>query len=181
MKKSLLQKLLLTALFTALTAAGAMLHIGDASLQTLFSVLAGILLGPVWGTVSQILYVGMGLMGFPLFLGGGGPGYVIFPTFGYLLGMILCAFITGILTEKTEWNIWLVAAIGFLSVYLLGIPYCYFYFKVLNPASIAPEEISWVAAVNMGIVNLPADFGKWFIAAIIGKRLLPVLRKDLFV
>lgn len=181
MRKSVLQKMLLTALFTALTAAGALLHIGDASLQTMFSVTAGIVLGPVWGPVSQVLYVGMGLMGVPIFVSGGGFGYVVFPTFGYLLGMILSAFVTGILTEKTEWNIWLISALGFLSVYLLGIPYCYLYFRYMNPESIAPDIMSMAVAIKMGIVYIPADFAKWFIASPLGKRLLPIVRKDLYI
>ena len=110
MRKSVLQKMLLTALFTTLSAAGALIHIGDASLQTLFSALSGILLGPVWGPLSQFLYVFMGLLGLPVFINGGGPTYIAQPFFGYLLGMILSAFVTGILTEKTHWNICLISA-----------------------------------------------------------------------
>lgn len=174
MRKSLIQKLLLTALFTALTAAGAILHIGEASLQTMFSVASGLLLGPVWGPVSQILYVGMGLLGVPIFIEGGGLLYVVHPTFGYLLGMILSSFVAGILTEKTEWNIWLITALSLLSVYLIGIPYSYFYFKSQT------DEMTWTAAISMGIVFLPMDFGKWFVVSPLGNRLIPVLRKDLY-
>ncbi len=175
MRKSVLQKMLLTALFTALMAAGAFLHIGDASLQTLFSALSGILLGPVWGPASQLLYVFMGLMGLPVFINGGGLAYVAQPFFGYLLGMILSSFVTGILTEKTSWNIWLISALGLLSVYFLGIPYCYFYFM-----SKVPEEMTFGTAVNMGVVFFLLDFAKLFAVAGIGKRLLPVVRKDLY-
>ena len=175
MRKSVLQKMLLTALFTTLSAAGALLHIGDASLQTLFSALAGILLGPVWGPASQALYVFMGLLGLPVFIGGGGFAYVTQPTFGYLLGMILSAFVTGILVEKTNWNIWLISALGLLAPYLMGIPYCYFYFM-----SKFPGEMNLIVAINMCIVYLPLDFAKWFAVAGIGKRLLPVVRKDLY-
>ena len=175
MRKSLLQKMLMTALFTALTTAGAFLHIGEASLQSLFAALSGILLGPVWGPASQALYVFMGILGLPVFVSGGGFAYIAQPTFGFLLGMILASFVTGILTEKTRWNIWLVSALGLLSVYLIGIPYCYFHFM-----SIAPEEMTFVAAINMGIVFLPMDFAKLFAVAGIGKRLLPVVRKELY-
>ena len=175
MRKSVLQKMLLTALFTTLSVAGALIHIGDASLQTLFSTLSGILLGPVWGPLSQFLYVFMGLLGLPVFINGGGPTYIAQPFFGYLLGMILSAFVTGILTEKTQWNIWLISALGLLSAYLIGVPYSYFYF--MNKL---PEEMTFMTAVNMGIVFLPLDFAKLFAVAGIGKRLLPVVRKDLY-
>lgn len=174
MQKTLTQKLLLTALFTALTAAGAILHIGDASLQSMFAVAAGLLLGPVWGPVSQLLYVGMGVLGVPIFLNGGGFTYVVSPTFGYLLGMILAAFLAGILTEKTQWNVWLISALSLLSVYVIGIPYSYFYF------SAKAGEISFLAAVAMGVVYLPMDLGKWFVVSPLANRLIPVLRKDLY-
>ena len=181
MRKSLILKLLLTALFAALTAAGAIFHIADASFQSMFSVMAGILLGPIWGPISQIVYILLGLVGLPIFIAGSGIAYVTFPTFGYLLGMVLAAFITGILTEKTEWNIWLISALGFLSVYLLGIPYTYICLKYISPEYIEPgQKMTVLAAVNIGIVNIPADFGKWFIAAPISKRLLPIWRKDLY-
>ncbi len=167
--------MLLTALFTALAAAGAFLHIGEASLQTLFAALSGILLGPVWGPASQVLYVFMGLLGLPVFIYGGGIGYLAQPTFGFLLGLILASFVTGILTEKTSWNVWLVSALGLLSVYVISIPYCYFFFEAK-----VPEEMTFVTAVNMNIVFLPLDIFKLFAVASLGKRLLPVVRKELY-
>ena len=169
MKKTTLQKMLLTALFTALMAAGAFLHIGEASLQSMFAVAAGILLGPVWGSVSVSLYILLGAIGLPIFV-----NTLADPTFGYLLGMILAAFISGILTEKTEWNIWLISALGLLSVYLIGIPYSYFFFKAQTP------DMKVITAINMGIVFLPIDFGKWCVVSPIAGRLLSVLRKDLY-
>lgn len=176
MRKSLLQKLLRTALFTALTAAGAILHIGDASLQTLFSALSGILLGPVWGPVSQFLYVLMGLLGLPLFVEGGGPLYVVHPTFGFLIGMILASFVTGILTEKTQWNIWLISALGLLSAYVTGMPFLY----LISRYYYHTEGMTFLIAFKMVIVYLPMDFAKLFAVAVIGKRLLPTLRKELY-
>lgn len=176
MKKSLIQKLLLTALFTSLTAAGAILHIGDASLQTLFSALSGILLGPVWGPASQLLYVAMGLLGLPLFVEGGGFLYAVHPTFGFLLGMVLSSFVTGILTEKTNWNIWLISTLGLLSAYLIGMPFLYFISRYYYHT----EGMTFLIAFKMTIVYLPMDFAKLFAVAIVGKRMLPVVRKDLY-
>ncbi len=181
MRKSLLQKLLMTALFTALTAAGALLHIGEASLQTMFACLAGILLGPVWGTLSQALYVVLGLLGVPVFVSGGGFSYVFQPFFGCLLGMILCAFVTGILTERTNWNIWVTSVLGLLSVYVIGTPYFYLIERYYIGANLDGEPISFgIAFVASCFVYLLIDFGKLVICATVGKRLLPVVRKDLY-
>ncbi len=176
MRKSLIQKILVTALFTALTAAGAILHIGDASLQSMFSALSGILLGPVWGPVSQLLYVFMGLLGLPIFIEGGGIFYVVHPTFGFLLGMILSSFVTGILTEKTNMNIWLVSILGLLASYVIGLPFLYFISRYYYET----QGMTFFIAVKMVLVYFPMDFLKLLVVAAVGKRLMPMLRKDLY-
>ena len=180
-KKQLLQKLLMTALFTTLTAAGSLLRIGEASLQTMFACLAGILLGPMWGAASQALYVLLGLVGVPVFVYGGGISYVFQPFFGCLLGMILCAFVTGYLTERTNWSIWINSTLGLLSVYVIGTPYFYLIERFYIKANLDGEPISFAIALTAScLVFLMLDFGKLVICATVGKRLLPVVRKDLF-
>ena len=61
------RNMVLAALFAALTAIGAFLQIPTGTvpitLQFLFTALAGLLLGWKWGAVSQLLYVGIGLLG----------------------------------------------------------------------------------------------------------------------
>ena len=70
--------LILAALFAALTAVGAFLRIPlgalSMSLQTFFTILAGVLLGAKWGALSQTVYVVIGVVGLPVFTMGGGPG-----------------------------------------------------------------------------------------------------------
>ena len=41
------------------------------------------------GFYSTVFYVMLGLMGLPIFAAGGGLGYVMSPTFGFLYGMVL--------------------------------------------------------------------------------------------
>jgi biotin transport system substrate-specific component len=70
------------------------------TLQTLVVTLAGAALGPVWGPVSQILYVGAGLCGLPVFAyGTAGPGVLLGPTGGYLVGFVVAAWIAGLLVR----------------------------------------------------------------------------------
>jgi biotin transporter BioY len=92
-----LNKLSLTALFAALTAVGAFIKIPlpyvPLTLQTLFVMLAANLLGPKYGSLSQGIYLALGLIGLPIFAQGGGPGYIFQPTFGYLVGYPVGAFI----------------------------------------------------------------------------------------
>lgn len=66
------RNMVLAALFAALTAIGAFLQIPTGTvpitLQFLFTALAGLLLGWKWGAISQLLYVGIGLLGLPVSL-----------------------------------------------------------------------------------------------------------------
>ena len=55
------------------------------SLLTLATALAGCFLSPLSAALSQIIYVVMGLIGIPVFTTGGGPSYVLQPSFGFLL------------------------------------------------------------------------------------------------
>lgn len=66
------------------------------TLQVLGVFLAGILLGPVWGSVSCGLYLAAGALGVPVFAGGAaGVGVLLGPTAGYLLSYPLAAFVVG--------------------------------------------------------------------------------------
>jgi len=94
------------ALMTGLTCMSAFIRIPfipvPITLQTLFVYLSGTLLGPWQGSISQILYLLIGLSGLPVFAGGGGPAYVLHPSFGYLLGFPIAAWVSGRLTQRTN-------------------------------------------------------------------------------
>lgn len=66
------------------------------TLQTMFVILAGVVLGPRAGAASMALYVGVGAMGAPVFSNGGaGIGWLLGPTGGYLLTYPASAFAAG--------------------------------------------------------------------------------------
>jgi len=99
--------LILVALFAALTAVGAFIKIPipyvPFTLQYFFCALAGIILGSKLGALSQIIYVAVGLVGAPVFTDGGGITYIFKPTFGYLIGFIVAAYVIGKIREKNYW------------------------------------------------------------------------------
>jgi biotin transport system substrate-specific component len=69
--------------------------------QTFAVLLSGVLLGRWWGGMSQALYVAVGVLGVPWFVGwSGGYGTLIGPTGGYLIGFILAALFLGHCTDK---------------------------------------------------------------------------------
>jgi biotin transport system substrate-specific component len=63
--------------------------------QPLLVLLAGGLLGARMGAASQVLYLTLGAVGFPVFAAGGGVLYLLGPTGGYLLAYPVAAFVVG--------------------------------------------------------------------------------------
>lgn len=134
---SKIRDMVLIGLFAALVAVGAFIKvpIGPVpfSLQFLFVVLAGLMLGSKKGAIAVSIYVAIGLIGLPVFTKGGGFGYVFQPTFGYLLGFIGCAFLVGLTSERMKKVSILPLGLGIFSglifLYAIGVPYLYVIFN----------------------------------------------------
>ncbi|SFC56082.1 biotin transport system substrate-specific component [Halobiforma haloterrestris] len=71
------------------------------TLQVLFVFLAGLVLGPVWGTVSLTLYLAAGAVGIPVFAGfSAGPGVLFGRSGGYLWAYPVAAGLIGLLVHR---------------------------------------------------------------------------------
>lgn len=68
--------------------------------QTLAVLLIGALLGANRATLSMLLYLGVGAAGLPVFAAGGGAGYMLGPTGGYLVGFVPAAWLAGTLIQS---------------------------------------------------------------------------------
>ncbi|MDH4071140.1 MAG: biotin transporter BioY [Ignavibacteria bacterium] len=106
----LTQSLLITG-FAAATAVAAQVEIPHYpvpfTLQTLFVLLAGAFLGPRNGALSMVLYLSVGVLGLPVFSGGGmGLMRILGPTGGYLLAFPIAAAIVGYLISKRAGLVW---------------------------------------------------------------------------
>lgn len=171
----------LASLFAALTAAGAFIRIPipyvPLTLQTLFVILAGSLLGPGYGAASQLIYLTVGLAGVPVFANGGGPGYIFQPTFGYLLAYPLAAFVIGYLVwGKDRFSkrappplsrILFSNVVGVAVIYAVGVFVLYF-----NLNYIIGKETSWGSAVWIGfVVFIPSSLIKIVAGSFLAIRL----------
>ena len=171
------RKLVYTALLAVLTAAGAFLRIplgfSSITLQFLFTAMAGVLLGAGGGALSQTVYVGLGLMGLPIFTTGGGLGYVLQPTFGFLLGLIPSAAVIGTLTRRSasSGRIVLACIAGLAVLYAVGIPYMALILNGYMGKGMTPAALLWAYMVPF----LPGDAVKIAVTAV----LCPILRKRL--
>ncbi len=132
-KKSKTFNMTLCAMFTALIAIGAFIRIPvpyiPFTLQLFFVTLSGLISGSKWGALSALLYMLIGLFGAPVFTEGGGFGYILKPSFGYILAFPLGAFITGKLSETfrspTLSKQILSAFSGLAIVYSIGMCYAF--------------------------------------------------------
>jgi biotin transport system substrate-specific component len=122
--------IVLSSLFAILTGIGAFIAIPigpvPITMQTLFTYLAGGILGSKWGALSQVIYVILGLIGIPFFAGGkAGIGVLVGPTGGYLIGFVVGAYVMGWLIEfrQSLSFMWILFSmvIGTLVIYTLGI------------------------------------------------------------
>lgn len=181
MKKIKTKSLVLCALFTALTAVGAFIRIPipvlPFTLQTLFVILSGLLLGSKRGAVSSGLYMVIGLIGIPVFTAGGGIWYVLKPSFGYIIGFVVGSYIAGLIIEKSEkfsYKRSLTACFACLAaVYIIGLIY---YYIICNYVINTPIAV-WPLFLHCFLMVVPGDICLCFLAVVLHKRLSPVIKK----
>ena len=147
-RKITTRDIVMCALFTALITAGAFIRIPvpvvPFTLQFLFTMLAGLLMGGRLGAISVGVYTFLGLVGLPIFAEGGGIWYIFKPSFGYIIGFIVASYVTGRLVEKLkELKISRILAanfIGLLIVYAMGMIYYYIIYNIADTKNRWPED-----------------------------------------
>lgn len=165
-----LRRMVYASLFGALTAIGSLIVIPlqplPITLQTLFTALAGILLGGYTGALSQFVYVLLGVIGLPVFAGGkAGLGTLFGPTGGFLIGFIIGAYVIGKMIEakKEPGFVWICLSVlvGNIVIFIPG---------VLQLAIVA--KLSFHKALLVGVLPfIPGDLFKLLTAALISLKL----------
>ena len=136
------------------------------TLQPLLVVLAGMMLGPIAGATSMVLYLIVGALGVPVFAPMGAPGALrlIGPTGGYLLAYPVAAYVAGLLALRARsfGARALAAGAGVLVLYLGGL------------AQLAVLTGSLTRAALLGVVPFVAlDAVKSLIAAAVTRSPAP--------
>jgi biotin transport system substrate-specific component len=167
--KTKTQSVVLIALFAALIAVGAFVKIPlptpmPITMQSAFVLLAAFVLGPVNGAASVAVYLVLGLAGLPVFIKGGGIGYIFEPTFGFLIGFVLAAVTSGVslkfFKKRTLLAYTLAGLIGIVSYYLIGLPYMHVICKYYLHAPMAAKTLF----ISCFLVFLPGDILTMMIA-----------------
>lgn len=173
-------RILTTAgVLAALTAVGARLCIPlpmlQVTLQTLFVLLAGLLLPWRAAGLSMLCYVLLGLLGLPVFAGGGGIGYVLQPGFGFVLGFVPGAMLTAVLRARGRTgygNLVCAGLAGLAVIYALGLLW-YWAVSVLYLGGAAePRRL----LLHCLVLPLPFDLIKCALASAAALRLRRAVR-----
>ncbi len=163
------KNLVLCALFAALIAIGTYIKIPTPllplTLQALFVLLAGLVLGSKYGAVSVSAYTAAGLIGLPVFTGS-----ALSPTFGYIIGFILGAWVAGYIAERFKpcfmtWTLGSFAAM--FVIYAVGIPYYYFMSKWYLGNELGAKTL----LMYFVLMPMPGDIVKCIAAGFITGRL----------
>ena len=135
--------------------------------QVFAVLLSGVLLGRMYGGLSQVFYVGLGLAGIPWFTGGVG-GIPVLPTIGYLIGFPLAAVLIGWLTENYVQARHFLPQVGLMMLGVLVIYAC----GALGFACVTGSGLR--GTLVMGVAPfLPVDLLKAILAAGLTTSILP--------
>lgn len=176
-----LRLLVQTSIFIALITVGARIQIplpiyDYYTLQFTFVLLAGAMLPIRYAFMATVTYVVLGLIGIPVFAGGGGLDYFLRPSFGYLLAFIVTATTVAYLFTKYKptkiWQYYSINTVGIVLTYTLGLLYKamivnYYLNKALS------FKIIFVSALAF---DIPADFVMILFLSFFEGKILKVLR-----
>lgn len=182
MRSSRTLNIILCGLFTALIIVGAFIRIDfilPITLQSTFVVLSGMILGKRNGAACAAVYMALGLAGLPVFAQGGGFMYVLKPSFGYILGFILGAFVTGLMTQRkndlSTGYLYCAGSLGMLCIYAVGIVYS---LAVMSLYIKGGEEM-YSAYLIAAVTALPIDLLLLIPASMLAKRIVKITKRQL--
>lgn len=146
------------------------------TLQPLFAILAGLVLGSRLGAISITVYTLLGLVGAPVFAKfSGGFSSILSPTFGFIVMFILSAYVAGKMVEyrRTKTMYISAALVGIAIDYLFGTNWMYYAYKLW---AAAPDGFTYKMAWLWMVPPLPKDIILAVFAGILGFRLQKIIK-----
>lgn len=140
-RKNLIVTLTLSSLFCTLIIIGSFIRIPmpnmmPVTLQTFFVLLTALVLPIKASVLAIITYIALGLIGLPIFSGGGGVGYILMPNFGFIIGFVVATTIISVISEKIKYSklcqYIVISLLGISVIYIIGILYFAFITNVYN-------------------------------------------------
>lgn len=162
------------ALFLSLVILGAYIKIPlpfmVITLQLVFTNLTALILGYRKAFIICLVYMLMGLIGLPVFATGGGPAYILDPTFGYILGFPIGILIAGLLVKNNSLTIvsaLLFTLINMLITYVIGASHFHIILNVyLGQETFIKDTLVWAV-----FTTLPKDLILGVITSVVAVRI----------
>lgn len=142
-RRNIIVTLTLSALFCTMICVGSFIKIPlpnmmPVTMQTFFVLLTGLVLPVKASVLATVTYMTLGLIGLPIFSGGGGLGYVLTPNFGFIIGFVVASMIISIFAERFKkrsfYQYFVISLLGVAVIYIIGILYFAFISNVYNNA-----------------------------------------------
>lgn len=162
--------IVLCAIFAALTCIFSVITIPTGIVPVTMGffgiMLTAVILGVKKGTVSVVVFILLGVVGFPVFSGFKGGVQVLFgPTGGYIWGYIPMSVIIGLFAATLPERKWLAVLKLFLGC-LAGIVVCYAFGTA---QFMAIQKMGLVKSLSACVIPfIPFDIGKAVVASYVG-------------
>lgn len=145
------------------------------TLQFTFVLMTAVVLPLRYALMTLGGYVFLGLLGLPVFAGGGGISYVLRPSFGYLIGFVATGAVLAYLTDKklpqTAKQYYVLNFIGVLITYAFGLSY-----KSLILTYYMNEAVPfWIIFTGAMAFDIPADLIMIFFLTFLEVKIVPLL------
>lgn len=140
------------------------------TMQTAIVNISALVLSPFDAFIAMILNLFLKLIL-------NGLGVITMPSFGFLLGFAVGAFLGSLYfnkSEKNNKNFIIAIFITAITPYIIGLPYMAFVLNSINGANMTSLQVMKAGF----LIFIPGDLLKCFIAYLIGKRIKPALNNN---
>lgn len=184
-----MKKAVYVSLFAAFICVGAFIQIPlplgvPIVIQDMMSILAGFLLGPIYGSLSVLIFLILGSIGLPVFTGKAGIQVILKGlTGGFLVGYLVGALLAGLFAvvckkiqkspKKREWFLWILYSIGsivaFFAIFSLGL------YQFMNVGDVSFSKAFFTVVLSY----IPGTIIKILILVPLAKRFSPIMENYL--